>query len=165
MKPLLYLLILCFSLLIYKCNIPKKTENKSTDSLFIQYHFSAETAFVDISITGNQLVKKHLPESFKCPDNFVAQMPCYGEKDLVTEKKNLSKQQTDHLTELVKNSGVLNLNGNYGGASENQRYYPHLLNIKLNSKEYRLVYQSFPEAKPMPDEMKKVMDEILNLSN
>jgi hypothetical protein len=152
------------SFLVTGCNSKKGIPQQINDTIFISYQFSAEVAYEDIEIKNNKLTYRHLAKDFKCPDNYVAQAPCYSEKDQVTEDFLLTGAETEELIQLVEKSGFLQLNGNYGGAGNSQRFYPYNLSVKLNGRESNVVYHSFPGAQPMPEAFKTIQSRIISLA-
>jgi len=78
-------------------------------------------------------------------------------------KNEQLKKEIVYLVDLVMQTDFMGLKGVYGGATSHQRYYPHVLVVRLGGKEKRVVYQSFPGALPMPEAFRRVRDELFNL--
>jgi hypothetical protein len=158
-------IVILIGIMFANCNTKKTDGQSDNDSLIVSYHFSSEVIYEDMVLNGSKLIYKHLNKDFKCPDNYVVQAPCYSEKDLVSEEIELKSTDIGELAEIIETSEFLKLKGNYGGASDVQRFYPCHLKVKLNDKESDVIYQSFPKAKPMPEAFKKVQAKLLSLVN
>jgi NADH:ubiquinone oxidoreductase subunit len=59
--------------------------------------------------------------------------------------------------------GFWNLEATYGDASAGQRYYPYRLFVVLGENRKEVIYQSYPEASPMPEAFKIIVDRLYEL--
>lgn len=157
--------ILVFGILVLSLGIHQKTSPQP--QLYIQYLFTAEGTYQNIEINQSKLVYTYFPEEVakeKCKQ-WTRQVPCWAEEDLKTKEAILSKDEINDLIGLINETGFMNLEENYGGSGGYQRYYPYILIVKIGEREKKVVYQSFPNASPMPEAFKKVRDKLLELVN
>ena len=142
---------------------PDYPEQEVPSDLYASYSYTAEATYVDIQIEKNKLSYTYFEDiEDKCAQWFL-QAPCWESEDLKTVEAQLSTKELSELYNLVQTVDFFNLEDTYGGASEGQRYYSYTLNVKANGKEKEVVYQSFPEASPEPEQFVKVRDKLLTL--
>ena len=137
----------------------------SRPHLYVKYHYTAEATYQDIEISRSELIYTYFPKEIakeKCA-NWIKQSPCWTEEDLRTSQVSLSEDEIDDLVSLIRKTGFMDLESTYGGADESQRYYAHGITVKIGEKEKAVVYQSCPDASPMPDAFEKLMDKLFEL--
>ena len=142
-------------------------ENSAINDLSFSasYLYTAEATYQEININQSKLTYTYFEDTNNKCVNWVQQSPCWGKKDLITKEITLSEKEVSDLANLVKQTGFMDLNNTYGGADEYQRYYPYKLSISLRGKTKEVIYQSFPEASPMPEAFQELKNQIFNLAN
>jgi hypothetical protein len=57
----------------------------------------------------------------------------------------------------------MELSGQLGDASQQQRYYPEKITLNFGGKEKKVVYQNFPEASVMPEAFLEIKNKLKQL--
>jgi len=130
--------------------------------LSASYHYTAEVKYEHIEIAQGILTYTRLGDLGDRCAQWLAQAPCWTEEDFVTSQVELPDSDIDSLIDLVRQSGFMALDDTYGGA-ESTRYYAYTLTVKLGETEQTVVYESFPDADPMPDAQRQVIDRLYEL--
>ena len=151
---------LCF---LPACAPPPPALPTPQASLSVSYLFTAEATYNKIEVNQAKLSYTYFedPEG-KCAQ-WVEQSPCWTEQELRTREARLSDGDLADLIALIQQTNFMRLSNTYGGAASAQRYYRHTLQVKLDAVEKTVVYQSFPEAEPMPEGMSMLIDRLHEL--
>lgn len=139
-------------------------ETSSDAELFLEYSFTAETIYQRIRIEHSDLLYTYFDDVEGECSQWLEQTPCWIEKDLTTREVHLSSSEMSDLIGLIEQTGFLKLEDTYGGAEPNQRHYSHRLFVRLGEREKEVIYQSFPDASPMPEAFSRVMDRLFDLA-
>jgi hypothetical protein len=78
--------------------------------------------------------------------------PCWRQSDLKTISMALPNEDLDNLRAVVQDSGILALKRDtFGDAKAGQRHYDQRLEVSIDGKTKKLVYQHFPGASKKPE--------------
>lgn len=160
------LVILYIAVFLFSACTPQQPPSPiSQPGVSITYLFTAEAAFDKIEVNQGKLSYTYFDDvNDKCAQ-WVNQKPCWTEQDLRTKEADLLEGDINGLITLIRQTKFMEQTDSYGGASSEQRAYPHHLKVKLGEVEKEVVYQSFPAAQPMPEAMKKLIDRLHALVN
>jgi hypothetical protein len=137
----------------------------TTARLAVTYFFSTETVYEKIEIRDRRLIyTTFVDKEERCAQSMI-QAPCWREEDLTTREVRLSADEEQALGDLLAQGGFWELDDTYGAMQPGQRFYPHRLSAHLGAREKEVVYQSAPDAAPMPTTLRQVMDQLDALVN
>jgi hypothetical protein len=131
--------------------------------LRIEYFFTAEATYNKIEIDQNRLIYIYFDDAENRCAQWVAQEPCWTEDDLKTKEADLTDKEINDLIGLVRQTGFMQLEKTYGGASELQRFYPYYLKVQLGNEKKEVVYQSYPGSTPVPEAFQRLADRLHEL--
>lgn len=137
----------------------------ATARLAITSFFSAETVYEKIEIRDSRLIYTTFADKEQRCAQSMAQAPCWREEDLTTRSAMLSSDEEQALSDLLAQVGFWGLENTYGAMQPGQRFYPYRLSAHLGAREKEVVYQSAPEATPMPAALRQVMEKLTALVN
>lgn len=169
-KPLISKFIRVFtvciaaSLTVYGCSKQKeivKTEQQT--NLSIVYLFTAEATYDRIEIDQNKLIYTYFDDVDNKAENWMKQEPVWTQQDLKTKEATLLDSEIDDLVEIIDQTNFWLLNDTYGGASSGQRYYSYSLSVSLGTETKKVIYQSFPDAEPMPEAQEAIINKLHEL--
>lgn len=142
-----------------------RTSNSETVQalLHIEYFFATEAAYDRIEIDQNRLTHTYFEDVENRCAQWIAQEPCWAEKDLRTKETDLTDHEISDLIDLIHQTGFMRLEKTYGGASDEQRFYPYTLMVRLGDKEREVLYQSYPGSTPMPEEFQHLAEKLHEL--
>lgn len=138
-------------LIIAGCSPQTSTSEATQGPLLIEYLFTAEATYDKIEIDQSRLIYTYFEDTENRCAQWIAQEPCWTEKDLKTRETNLTDREINDLIELIHQTGFLQLDKSYGGASERQRFYPYSLMVQLGNEKKEVTYQSYPGSTPAPE--------------
>jgi hypothetical protein len=145
------------------CSSPQSISPTHQPTLTVTYIFTTEATFTGIEVSQDTLSYTFFDdEPNKCVQ-WVRQEPCWTQQDLKTENAALSPGDIQTLLALIQQVGFMELSDTYGNAPPGQRYYPYTLEVTLGEAKKEVIYQSFPEAPPMPEAMAKIIDRLERL--
>jgi hypothetical protein len=142
---------------------PGQSAARPAGPLLVHYHYTAESVYEDILVNETMLVHTSFSDTARKCDRWIRQSPCWSEQDLTTSEYPVSPAEAEAIRTTLRTSGFFSLNATWGGAGENQRYYPVVLTAADNGVEQTVVYQSFPGADPEPAAFVQVRDAVLDL--
>jgi hypothetical protein len=129
----------------------------------VTYRFTTEASYEQIEIKQARLIyTTFVDKDNKCA-HWVAQAPCWTEQELTTREASLSASELRTLRDLLQQTAFLTLADSYGGAPPGQRYYPYQLSVTSGAIYKTVVYQSYPDAAPMPTPLRAVIDSLYAL--
>lgn len=137
----------------------------ATARLAVTYFFSAETVYEKLEIRDSRLSYTTFADKEQRCARSMVQAPCWREEDLTTRAAMLSSNEEQALSDLLAQGGFWGLEDTYGALQPEQRFYPYRLTVRLGAKEKEVVYQSAPEATPMPAALRQVLDQLEALVN
>ncbi len=157
--------ILSLTALVFTgCSMQKeKSQAAQQTELSIVYMFTAEATYDRIEISQNKLIYTYFDDLENKAASWMKQEPVWTQQDLKNKEVTLTNDEIDDLLYIIDQTNFWLLKDTYGGASSNQRYYPHSLSVSLGSENKKVVYQSFPDAEPMPDAQKAIIDKLHEL--
>ena len=133
--------------------------------LAVTYFFSAETVYEKIEIHDRRLIyTTFVDKEERCAQSMI-QAPCWRAEDLATREARLAADEEQALSDLLAQVGFWELDDSYGAMQPGQRFYPHHLSAHLGAREKEVVYQSAPNAAPMPVALRQVIDQLEALVN
>jgi hypothetical protein len=158
------LIIVSIGVFFLTACLPQKAISPTPQpELSIVYLFTAETTFDKIEVKQGKLSYTYFEDvNNKCAQ-WIYQSPCWTEQDLQAKEASLSNSDINDLITLVLQTKFMELANSYGNAPPGQRYYPYSLKVKLGEVEKEVIYQSFPDAQPMPEAMEKLIDRLHEL--
>ena len=133
-------------------------------ALTITYLFTTEATYTRIEVNQDTLSYTFFDDENNACAQWIRQEPCWTQHDLKTEQVSLSESDIQALVALIQQETFMELSATCGNAPPGQRYYPYRLEVKLGETEKEVVYQSFPEAPPMPDAMAKIIEKLEELA-
>lgn len=152
------------ALILLGCSMQKESTPASQQpDLSIVYLFTAEATYDRIEINQNKLIYTYFDDVDNKAANWIRQEPVWTQNDLKTKETTLAENQLEDLIELIHQTNLMQLKNTYGGASSDQRYYPYSLSVSLGKEKKKVIYQSFPDAEPMPDAQKVIIDRLHEL--
>lgn len=128
-----------------------RTSNSETVQalLHIEYFFATEAAYDRIEIDQNRLTHTYFEDVENRCTQWIAQEPCWAEKDLRTKETDLTDQEISDLIDTIYQTGFMQLEKTYGEAPEPQRFYPYYLKVQLGDDVKEVTYQSYPGSAPI----------------
>jgi hypothetical protein len=145
------------------CSLQPSPSPTPQPSLFITYLFTAEATYDKIEVNQDKLSYTYFEDLEGRCARWVEQGPCWTQQDLKTIEAHLSASDLGDLITIIQDVKFMQLSNSYGGAASGQRFYPYTLRVKLGAVEKEVVYQSFPDGQPMPQEMKRLIDKLHEL--
>ncbi|MBI2672027.1 hypothetical protein HYX16_03785 [Candidatus Woesearchaeota archaeon] len=142
--------------LIFIAGCTQQSSNQ-TPKLSMSYHYTTEGSYYNVKIEGSEITFTHIDYekiNEKCAQ-WIQQSPCWTQQDLITEKAQLSNQETTDLKRLIEESKIIQLE-NYYGPLQGERCYPYIL--KIGEKEIN--YCSRPNGPSQPEAFIKVSEKI-----
>jgi hypothetical protein len=149
---------------IFSAIFTPKSISATGNDFRITYHSSSEYTYQDISIIDHRISYTYAPGNLIKCQNWVAKTPCWTSQDLITRETDLTDSEYRTVHDLADDQRFLSLQKTYGGASRSTRYYPVSIRVHIGNTDRETVYQSFPQAKPMPDAFKNVAEGIVRLA-
>lgn len=130
---------------------------------YLSYNFSSEFSYDNIEINQSELKYTYFDDSSGECEHWLKQEPCWGWEDLTTKKSALSADEIIQLKDLIAKSGFMELGGQLGDASQQQRYYPEKITLNIGGKEKEVIYQNFPEASVAPEAFLEIKNKLKQL--
>jgi len=158
MKPLAFFaFIVSLSLLFASCERQETDMSTSEPALYVHFASNGESYYTDISIENGQLRYTYFhDENNRCAQWFRSE-PCWSQAGLKTVQTQLSQQQQQQLTEIIKQSGILQSPHDASGDTRaGQRVYTEKLAIRLARQTRQLRYHSSPSAPPKPEAFARI---------
>lgn len=146
---------------------PIQPDTSPQPQFYMSYYFTTEATYEKIEMNQSKLIYVYFPKEIaeeKCA-RWLQQAACWTEKDLRTKETTLTATEINDLIHLIDQTNFMSLESTYGGAEQYQRYYPYSLFVKIGEKEKEVIYQSFPDASPMPKAFEVIKDKLLELMN
>ncbi|OQX13183.1 MAG: hypothetical protein BWK73_13025 [Thiothrix lacustris] len=133
--------------------IPNPAQQTLPGSEFsLRFRATGESFYTEITLANGILSYTYFEDTAGRCAQWVKSTPCWQDSDLKTISLALPPEDLDNLYAVIKESGALALKRDtFGGAKAGQRHYPQTLDIMLDGKEKKLVYQSFPGSSPKPE--------------
>lgn len=135
---------------------------KQQEPLFINYFYTDEFTHQKISIEQSKLIYTYFKDTEGKCASWIAQYPCWEDKDLKTKETMLSKKEINELINLIEQTDFMNFEDTYGGTGY-YRSYPYELSIKIGEKKKKVIYQSSHDSPPMPEAFEKLKDKLFTL--
>lgn len=135
--------------------------HSAKNAFALQYYYTSETVFQRISVDRARLSHTYFPDASGRCAQWVAQMPCWTKEELRTREAALSRAEVEVLIGLLRELGWMRLDSVY--APSGQRNYPHVLSVQLGKERRDIIYQSYPDAPPMPEPFARILDHLSGL--
>ncbi len=150
-------------LALMACSRPTSTSETIQSPLLIEYFFTAETTYDKAEINQTRLIYTYFEDAENRCAQWIAQEPCWTEKDLKIKEADLTDKEMSDLIGLIHQTGFMQLEKTYGGASNTQRFYPYRLMVQLGTEKREVVYQSYPGSAPVPEAFQRLADRLHEL--
>ncbi|MBU0654226.1 MAG: hypothetical protein KJ914_03735 [Gammaproteobacteria bacterium] len=133
--------------------VPSFTQQAISDnSLYLRFLATGESFYTEITLENGILSYTYFIDEQKRCEKWVKSTPCWQESDLKTISLALPEEDLDNLYTVAKESGIFKIKPDkVGGAKQGQRYYAQNLEVRIDGKEKKLTYQSFPGSSKKPE--------------
>ncbi|PID49461.1 MAG: hypothetical protein CR991_06880 [Proteobacteria bacterium] len=148
------LVLTCWSVLVLltACDTQENRLKTPLPELYLHFSTNGESYYTDIKLENGQLTYTYFQDAEnRCAQWFKSE-PCWSQEDLTTLSTQLSSEEQAQLSELIQNSGILQLVDDHSGENrKGQRAYTEKLDVKLASEERHFRHHSSPNAAPKPE--------------
>lgn len=127
-------------------------QTTSDSTFYLRFLATGEAFYTEIKLENGILSYTYFVDENKRCEKWVQSAPCWKESDLKTISMALPDEDLDNLYTIAKESGIFKIKADkVGGAKEGQRYYAQKLEVRIDGKEKKLTYQSFPGSRKKPE--------------
>lgn len=133
--------------------VPSFTQQTPTDNtLYLHFLATGESFYTEITLENGILSYTYFIDEAKRCEQWVQSTPCWRESDLKTISMALPDEDLDNLYTLARESGIFKIKADKtGGAKPGQRYYAQNLEVRIDGKSKKLIYQNFPGSGKKPE--------------
>ncbi|MFZ5792694.1 MAG: hypothetical protein ACOY3L_18540 [Pseudomonadota bacterium] len=138
--------------------------NTNEAALYARYYETTETTCIEVVVDEMELRATRFVDAVGKCTMWFEQSPCRNAAGLQTRRAAFTPEDLRELRVAIEESGFMALDAVYGGAKPDQRFYPMILSVALEGPQRDVIYQSFPEAVPMPRAFAEIRDRLLDLA-